>query len=103
VAELVRAGALVVAGSGAGSPAQLPGFALASEIEALATDAGLGPLEALRRATYWASVAAGVQHESGTVTVDKYADLLCVRGDVLRHIDRLTDVSAVFRRGVRLV
>jgi imidazolonepropionase-like amidohydrolase len=43
-----------------------------------------------------------VQHEAGTVTAGKYADLLCVRGDVLRHVDRLQDVEAVFRRGVRL-
>jgi imidazolonepropionase-like amidohydrolase len=102
VAALVGAGALVVAGSGAGLPAQLPAAALAAEIEALALAAGLGSAEAIRRATYWPAVALGVQHESGTVTVGKYADLLCVRGDVLRHVDRISDVEAVFRRGVRL-
>ena len=102
VAALAGSGALVVAGSGAGLAGQLPATALAAEIEALAADAGLGALEAIRRATYWPAVALGVQHEAGTVTAGKYADLLCVRGDVLRHVDRLQDVEAVFRRGVRL-
>ncbi len=102
VATLVANGALVVAGSGAGLPGQLPGQAMAAEIEALTVDAGLGAMEAIRRATYWPAVALGVQHESGTVTAGKYADLLCVRGDVLRHVERLADIEAVFRRGVRL-
>ncbi len=31
----------------------------------------------------------------------KYADIIAVRGDVLRHIDLLHDVDIVIKRGVR--
>ena len=96
------AGVLVVAGSGAGDAAHLPGRATWQEVEALVREAGLSPHEAIRRATYWPAVACGEQHQCGTVTVGKYADLLCVRGDALRHIDRLADVEFVYRHGMRL-
>lgn len=101
VGALLEAGALLVVGSGAGRAAQLPGQSTAQEIEVLVRDAGLSPLEAIRRATYWPAVAAGQQHVSGTIGVGKSADLVSVRGDVLRHIDRLADAEVVFRRGVR--
>jgi imidazolonepropionase-like amidohydrolase len=58
-------------------------------------------MEVIRRATYWPALALGVPHESGAVAPGKYADILVVRGDVLRYIDRLADVEFVFRHGVR--
>ncbi len=102
VGALIEAGVVVVAGSGAGEAAHLPSRAIAQEIEALVRDAGLTPMEAIRRATYWPALACGQPHLSGTVTTGKYADIISVRGDVLRHIDRLSDIDAVFRRGRRV-
>jgi imidazolonepropionase-like amidohydrolase len=42
-----------------------------------------------------------VERDVGTVTPGKYADIIAVRGDVLRHIALLQRVDVVVKRGVR--
>jgi imidazolonepropionase-like amidohydrolase len=42
-----------------------------------------------------------VDAEVGTISEGKYADIIAVRGDVLRHIDVLRDVDIVIKRGIR--
>jgi imidazolonepropionase-like amidohydrolase len=42
-----------------------------------------------------------VEREVGTVTPGKYADIIAVRGDVLRYIDLLQNVDLVIKHGVR--
>jgi imidazolonepropionase-like amidohydrolase len=95
------AGAMLLVGSGAGAPAHLLARATWQEIEAWVRAGLATPMEAIRRATYWPAVALGVPHESGAVAPGKYADIIAVRGDPLRHVDRLADVELVFRRGAR--
>ena len=46
-------------------------------------------------------MAQKVDGEVGTVTPGKYADLIAVRGDVLRSIDLLSRPDLVIKRGVR--
>jgi len=43
----------------------------------------------------------GVDSEVGTISEGKYADIIAVRGDVLRHVDLLQDVDLVIRHGQR--
>ena len=43
----------------------------------------------------------GVLQDFGTVSEGKYADVIAVRGDVLRYINLLADVDIVIRHGVR--
>ncbi len=43
----------------------------------------------------------GVSDEVGTVSPGKYADIIAVRGDVLRHIALLQDVDIVIKHGRR--
>ena len=95
------AGAWLLVGSDAGVPAQLMSRATWQEIEALVLDGGLTPLEAIGAATIEAAAAMGVQLETGSVSVGKYADIIAVRGDPLRHIERLQDVAIVIRHGLR--
>jgi imidazolonepropionase-like amidohydrolase len=95
------AGARLLVGSDAGVPAHLPARATWQEIEALVLEGGLTPLEAIRAATLDAAATMGAQHEAGSVSPGKFADLIVVRGDPLRHIERLQDVEIVIRHGLR--
>ena len=58
-------------------------------------------LTAIRAATYWPSVAMKVERAVGTVSAAKNADIIAVRGDVLRYIALLQRVELVIKRGVR--
>ena len=95
------AGAHLLVGSDAGSPAHLLARATWQEVEALVLEAGLTSNEAIRAATLDAATAMGEEHENGSVSPGKYADIIAVRGDVLRHIERLQDVEIVIRHGSR--
>ena len=55
----------------------------------------------IRTATYWPSVAMKVDGDVGTVSPGKYADVIAVRGDVLRYIALLQRVDIVVKRGTR--
>ncbi len=55
----------------------------------------------IRAATYWPSVMMGVDKDFGTVTEGKYADIIAVKGDVLRHMALLQDVKMVIKKGKR--
>jgi imidazolonepropionase-like amidohydrolase len=71
------------------------------EQDAGVTEFHVDPMTAIRAATYWPAAAMKVEHEVGTISEGKYADVIAVRGDVLRHIDILRDVDVVIRRGIR--
>jgi len=43
----------------------------------------------------------GVDKDFGTVSEGKYADIIAVKGDVLRHIDLLQRVDIVVKKGKR--
>lgn len=102
IRELRAAGAKLLVGSDAGVPAHIPSRATWQEIETLVREGGLSPMEAIVAATSEAAALLGVQHETGTLTPGKYADLIVVRGDPLRHVERLQDLEVVMRRGLRV-
>jgi imidazolonepropionase-like amidohydrolase len=58
-------------------------------------------MTAIRAATYWPSVIMRVSDQVGTVSEGKYADIIAVRGDVLRHINLLQNVDVVIKHGTR--
>ncbi len=95
------AGAHLLLGSLAGEPGHIPSRASWQEAAALVTEAGYTTAEALRAATLDAAFTLGLDADVGSVVPGKYADLVAVRGDVLRSIDHLADVRMVFRRGQR--
>lgn len=94
-------GAHLLVGSDAGAPAHLHSRATWQEIEELVLEGGYTPAEAIRTATLDAASAMGEEHENGSVSPGKYADIIAVRGDVLRHIERLQDVEVVIKHGSR--
>jgi imidazolonepropionase-like amidohydrolase len=56
---------------------------------------------AIRAATYWPSVMMRVSDQVGTVSEGKYADIIAVRGDILRHINLLQNVDVIIKHGTR--
>lgn len=97
--ELANVG--FVLGSNAGAPAHLHSRATWQEIDYWVRVCGIDPVVAIRAATHDAAVAMRVEHESGTLSAGKYADVIAVRGDVLRHPALLQHVDIVIRRGQR--
>ncbi len=94
IAEVQRAGALIVAGTGTdegGYP--VPGAGLHAELRALVA-AGLPSIEALRAATTRAAAVVG-EASVGQIKQGVYADLLVVDGDPLQRIDDLARIRLV--------
>lgn len=99
--QLREAGVVMLIGTDSGIPGKYHCQSTWNELDVWVTRLGVDPMEALRSATYWPAVMMGVADQVGTVSEGKYADIITVRGDVLRHIDLLQDVDIVIKRGVR--
>ena len=56
-------------------------------------------MQAIRAATYWPAVAMKVDQDYGTLTPGKWADVIAVRGDVLRYPALLQNVPFVMQHG----
>ena len=63
-------------------------------------------MQAIQACTGWAAECVGLGKDIGTVTKGKYADLLVVDGDPLRHIEVLRQpesIKLVMKGGVAAV
>lgn len=99
--QLRSSGIQLLIGTDSGVPLTFHSDSTWREIETWVSTFGVPVMEALRAATYWPSVAMKVDDEVGTVSEGKYADIIAVRGDVLRHVALLQDVDVVIKRGRR--
>ena len=54
---------------------------------------------AIKAATYWPAKMMGVDDKYGTISEGKYADIITVKGDVLRYISLLQNVDMVIKHG----
>jgi imidazolonepropionase-like amidohydrolase len=62
---------------------------------------GMDPMTVLRRMTLDAARTMDADKDSGSIESGKYADVIAVRGDPLRHIDVLRDPKLVITHGRR--
>ena len=99
--QLQESGVVLLVGTDSGIPMKFHSQSTWRELDAWVNILGVDPMTAIRGATYWPAVAMKVDREVGTVTPGKYADIIAVRGDVLRHIALLQRVDLVVKRGVR--
>jgi imidazolonepropionase-like amidohydrolase len=99
--QLRQSGAVLLIGTDSGVPTQFHTQTTWNEIDVWVRVMGVDPMDAIRAATYWPAVAMKVDREVGTVTAGKYADIIAVRGDVLRYVDLLQHVDIVIKHGVR--
>lgn len=65
----------------------------------LMVDAGMKPIDAIRSATYNSADLLNVLDELGTVEKGKLADLVAVKGDPLKNITLMQNVSFVMKDG----
>ena len=99
--QLRQAGVTLLIGTDAGIPMKFHSQATWHELDIWVNRLGVDPMFAIRAATYWPAVAMKVERDVGTLTEGKYADIIAVKGDVLRYIDLLARPEIVIKRGVR--
>ena len=99
IEQLRDAGVVLIVGTDSGIPLKFHCRSTWNELDVWVRVMGIPPMEAIRGASYWPSVLMGVADEWGTITPGKYADIIAVRGDVLRHIDLLQRVDFVMKGG----
>ena len=99
--QLRESGVVLLIGTDSGIPMKFHSSSTWRELDAWVNILGVDAMTAIRGATYWPSVAMKVDSQVGTVTPGKYADIIAVRGDVLRHIALLQRVDLVIKRGTR--
>jgi imidazolonepropionase-like amidohydrolase len=101
VAQLQQLGVILVFGTDEGSMGELPSQATWMGADLWVRELGMDPMTVIRRMTFDAARAMGVERETGTVAAGMYADVIAVRGDPLRHIDVLREPKIVIKRGRR--
>ena len=99
--QLRDSGVVLLIGTDSGIPMKFHSQSTWNELDIWVNRLGVEPMEAIRAATYWPSVMMKVSDQVGTVSEGKYADIIAVRGDVLRYISLLQDVDLVIKRGER--
>jgi imidazolonepropionase-like amidohydrolase len=99
--QLVESGVVALIGTDSGIPMNFHSQTTWRELDAWVNEFGVDPMTAIRAATYWPSVLMRVDSQVGTISEGKYADIIAVRGDVLRHINLLQNVDIVVKRGTR--
>ncbi len=99
--QLRQSGVILLIGTDSGVPMNFHSDSTWREIDAWVNVFGVPAMDALRAATFWPTVAMKVEKEVGTVTPGKRADVIAVRGDVLRHVDLLQNVDVIVKGGVR--
>lgn len=101
ISQLRHAGVKLLIGTDSGIPMKFHSQSTWNELDIWVREMGIPPMEAIRSATYWPAKLMGVEGEVGTVSEGKYADIIAVRGDVMRYINLLQRVDIVIKHGVR--
>ena len=99
--QLREAGVTLLIGTDSGIPMNFHSHSTWRELDAWVTEFHVDPMVAIRAATYWPAVAMKVESQVGTISPAKFADIIAVRGDVLRYISLLQRVDVVIKHGVR--
>ena len=98
--QLRDSGVVMLVGTDSGIPMKFHCQSTWNEMDVWVNVMGVDPMTTIRAATYWGAVMMGVEDKWGTVSAGKYADIIAVKGDVLRHINLLSRVDMVMKGGV---
>ncbi len=102
VKQLLDAGVVLLVGTDSGIPTKFHCQSTWHELDVWVNEFGIDPMYAIKGATYWPAKMMGVEQDYGTISEGKYADIIAVKGDVLRYINILGDVDMVIKHGKRV-
>jgi imidazolonepropionase-like amidohydrolase len=97
--QLRESGAILLIGTDSGIPLKFHSSSTWNELDVWVNQLGVPAMEAIRAATYWPAVAMKADRDYGTITEGKYADIIAVRGDVLKQVALLQRVDIVIKHG----
>lgn len=102
IKQLKDAGVVLLIGTDSGIPMKFHSQSTWNELDVWVNKLGFDPLYTIKAATYWPALAMKVDKDYGTISEGKYADIIAVKGDVLRHISLLQDVKMVIKHGKKV-
>lgn len=100
--QLRESGAMLLIGTDSGIPMKFHSGSTWNELDVWVNKLGVPAIDAIRAATYWPAVAMKADKDYGTVTEGKYADIIAVKGDVLKQVALLQRVDIVVKHGQRV-
>lgn len=100
IQQLKDSGVVFLVGTDSGIPTKFHCQSTWNEMTVWVNHMNIKPMDAIRAATYWPSVMMGVDSQVGTISKGKLADIIAVKGDVLKYINLLQDVDLVMKNGV---
>lgn len=100
--QLRQSGVTLLIGTDSGIPMKFHSQSTWNELDVWVREMGVSPMDAIRAATYWPAVFHGVEDKVGSISEGKVADLIAVRGDVLKYINLLQKVDMVIKNGKRV-
>jgi imidazolonepropionase-like amidohydrolase len=100
IQQLRDAGVVMLIGTDSGIPMKFHCQSTWHELDVWVNVMDIPPMEAIQAATYWPSKFMGVEEQWGTIVAGRHADIIAVKGDVLRYINLLQNVDFVMKAGV---
>ncbi len=98
--QLRESGVVMIIGTDSGIPMKFHCQSTWNELDVWVRVMGVPAMEAIQAATYWPAKFMGVDEQWGTVIAGRHADIIAVKGDVLKYINLLQDVDFVMKGGV---
>jgi len=99
VKQLKEAGVVLLVGTDSGIPMKFHCQSTWNELDVWVNEFKMDAAYAVKAATYWPAKMMGVDDKYGTISEGKYADIITVKGDVMRYISLLQNVDMVMKHG----
>ncbi len=100
IAQLKDTGVVFLVGTDSGVPTTFHCQSTWEEMALWVEEMEIEAMDTIRAATYWPAVMMGVSDKIGTIAEGKYADIIAVKGDVLRYMNLLQRVDLVMKNGI---
>ncbi len=98
--QLRNAGVVLMIGTDSGIPLKFHCQSTWNEMEVWVNVMGVPMMETIQAATYWPSKFMGVEEKWGTIVPGRFADIIAIKGDALKHVALMQNVDMVMKNGV---